>query len=134
MKIVIANGPGLLDNGKEVILYPSRWDSAVPGRAAFQLYPYELGLLSTLLKRELPDAQTVMLDGNLRRWAAGRYIMEIRKHEPDVLICECSALTYPTMTHVMRGVAAKRNILCGPMGAYDAARAQADGWTDIVVG
>ncbi len=134
MKIVIANGPGLLDNGKEVILYPSRWDSAVPGRAAFQFYPYELGLLSTLLKRELPDAQTVMLDGNLRRWAAGRYIMEIRKHEPDVLICECSALTYPTMTHVMRGVAAKRNILCGPMGAYDAARAQADGWTDIVVG
>lgn len=50
MNIVIANGPGVLDNGKEVILFPSRWDSAVPGRASFQFYPYELGYLSSLLK------------------------------------------------------------------------------------
>jgi radical SAM superfamily enzyme YgiQ (UPF0313 family) len=134
MKIVIANGPGVLDNGKEVILYPSRWDSAVPGRAPFQFYPYELGYLSTLLKREIPDAQTVLLDGNLRRWGAMRYASEIRSHAPDVLICECSALTYPTMTRILRAVKPGRAILCGPMGAYDAQRAHGDGWTDVVVG
>jgi len=134
MEIVIANGPGILDNGKEVILFPSRWDSAVPGRKAFAFYPYELALLSALLKRELPDDHVVMLDGNIKTWNGDRYVREIIRRRPDVLICECSALTYPTMTRVMRRVAPERAILCGPMGGYDAARALGDGWTDIVTG
>lgn len=134
MKVVIANGPGVLDNGKEVILFPSRWDSAVPGRAPFQFYPYELGYLSTLLKRELHGATVKMLDGNLKRWNAARYASEISAHNPDVLIVEASALTYPTMTRIMRAVRAQRNILCGPLGGYDAQRALADGWTDVVTG
>ncbi len=133
MKIVIANGPGKLDNGLGVILYPSRWDSAV-ARASFQFYPYELAYLSTLLKREMPEAATVLLDGNLYGWAGDRYISEIRAYQPDVLICECSALTYPTMTRIMRTVNPARSILCGPLGGYDRERAEGDGWTDIVTG
>lgn len=134
MKIVIANGPGVLDNGREVILFPSRWDSAVGGHKLFAFYPYELAYLSTLLKRELPEHETVMLDGNLHGWDAPRYAMEIAKHKPDVLIVEASALTYPTMTTVMRAVKAETNILCGPMGTYDANRCQVDGWQYTIGG
>src|SRR5688572_902598 len=104
MNIVIANGPRTLDNGKEVILFPSRWDSGVPGRAPFQFYPYELALLSALLKRELKDANVTMLDGNLEGLNGDQYIQRIADLKPDVLICECSALTYPTMTRVMQRV------------------------------
>jgi radical SAM superfamily enzyme YgiQ (UPF0313 family) len=131
MRIVIANGPGRLDNGSDVILFPSRWDSAVPN-APFRFYPYELGILSQLLKRELPDAKVTLLDGNIRGWDASRYAAEIYRLQPDVLICECSALTYSTMTRVMKAVGAKRSILTGPMATY--AGAQLDGWTDCVVG
>lgn len=134
MKVVVANGPGRLEDGREVILFPSRWDSAVPNRKPFAFYPYELGYLSTLLKRELPDAETVMLDGNLPGWGSGLYAQAIAAHRPDVLIVEASALTYPTMTKVMQAVRPQRAILCGPMGGYDAVRAKADGWTDTVTG
>ena len=131
MNIVIANGPGRLDNGLDVILYPSRWDSAVPS-APFRFYPYELALLSTLLKRELPEANTKMLDGNIEQWNGAQYAAEIAKYKPDVLICECSALTYGTMTKVMQRVQPGQAILCGPMATYEGAAL--DGWTDTVVG
>lgn len=131
MRIVIANGPGRLDNGADVILFPSRWDSAVPN-APFRFYPYELAYLSTLLKRELPGATVTMLDGNIRGWGAERYAAEIARLLPDVLICECSALTYGTMTRVMQAAGPERAILCGPMATY--AGAYIDGWTDVVTG
>jgi radical SAM superfamily enzyme YgiQ (UPF0313 family) len=133
VNVVIANGPGRLDNGAEVILFPSRWDSAV-GRKLFNFYPYELGYLSSLLKREMPEAQTVLIDGNLHQWDANRYAQEIRSRRPDVLIVEASALTYGTMTNVLRQVAPERAILCGPMGGYETQRALDDGWTDVVAG
>jgi len=134
MNIVIANGPGRLDNGREVILFTSRWDSAVGGHKLFAFYPYELGYLSTLLKRELPEAQVTLLDGNLMSLDGDMYAQHIASLTPDVLICECSALTYPTMTRVMHLVGPERSILCGPLGGYDGERARADGWTDVVVG
>lgn len=141
MNIVICNGPGVLDNGQEVILFPSRWDSGIPhGRKKpFAFYPYELALLSSLLKREFPHAAVKMLDPNIESWNGDRIITEIAKLKPDVLITECSALTYPTMTRVMQAHAAQGNtplraILCGPMGGYDKERALGDGWTDVVVG
>jgi radical SAM superfamily enzyme YgiQ (UPF0313 family) len=131
MNIVVANGPGILDNGLDVILYPSRWDSALP-RAPFRFYPYELGYMSTLLKREMPNAKVKMLDGNLESWDGDTYARAIAALNPDVLICELSALTYDSMTRIMRAVGAKRNILCGPM-AHNS-KAFADGWTDTVTG
>ena len=135
MKIVIANGPGKLDNGREVILFPSRWDSAVPGKAPFKFYPYELGILSSLLKREMPGAAVELVDGNLYGWDGDRYALELRKRKPDVLICELSALTYSTMTRVMRKVGAPRVILCGPMAhAEYRPRTYGDGWDDTFTG
>jgi anaerobic magnesium-protoporphyrin IX monomethyl ester cyclase len=144
MNIVIANGPGRLDNGQEVILFPSRWDSGIPnGKKPFAFYPYELCLLSALLKRELPQHNIKFLDGNLEGWDGDRYIQEIAKLEPDVLICECSALTYPTMTRVMQGVkrlddkdGTFQAVLCGPM-ANDAQTRRtgvSDGWGPIITG
>lgn len=155
MNIVIANGPCYLDNGKGVILFPSRWDSGVNGKPLFHFFPYQLALLSALLKREAEEGRLAatsikFLDGNLEGWNGDRYIQEIAKLQPDVLICECSALTYPTMTRVMQAVFVTKEfggdwkeksawqsrctILCGPMGGYDRERALADGWTDVVVG
>lgn len=134
MNVVIANGPGILDNGSSVILFPSRWDSAVQGKPLFHFYPYELAYLSSLLKREMPEAHTLMLDGNIEMWDGDRYIAEIKARKPDVLVCECSALTYSTMTRVMQEVGAPRNILCGPIGSYDVEQAYKDGWSDVVTG
>lgn len=141
MNIVIANGPGVLDNGKEVILFPSRWDSGVPGKKPFAFYPYELCLLSALLKRELQGANVKMLDGNLEGWSGDFYVGQILEYEPDYLICECSALTYPTMTRVMRDVVDRRldlqqrttTILCGPM-ASNIEQAIDDGWDYAIKG
>lgn len=137
MKIVIANAASIMDTGQTVIPFPSRWDSGLPGIGAkplFYWYPWELAYLSTLLKRELPEAKVTLLDANIQGWNGDRYIEEITLLRPDVLICECSALTYSTMTRVMQRVDVKRAILCGPLGGYDAARAHADGWTDVVTG
>ena len=131
MNIVIANGPGRLDNGLDVILYPSRWDSALPS-APFRFYPYELAYLSTLLKREMSGSNVTLLDGNIRQWAGPQYAREIGKLAPDVLIAECSALTYASMTGILQRVKPERAILCGPMATY--AGAEVDGWTDTVVG
>lgn len=143
MNIVIANGPGRLDNGQEVILFPSRWDSGIPrgGKKPFAFFPYELALLSALLKREvengnMPPANVKMLDGNIEGWDGDRYIKEIRALSPDVLICECSALTYPTMTRVMRAIIRDHvctTILCGPMAA-DTALATSNGWDACIKG
>lgn len=138
MNIVIANAPCYLDNGKGVIAYPSRWDSGVQGKPFFHFYPYELALLSALLKREvaygnMPPANVTMLDGNIEGWDGDTYIQRIADLQPDVLICELSALTYPTMTRVMQAVDPDNAILCGPM-AHDKARANADGWPDCIEG
>ncbi len=139
MNIVIANAPCYLDNGKGVISFPSRWCSGVDGKPLFHFYPYELAVLSTLLKRELPQHNVTMLDGNLEGWDGGQYILEIAKLDPDVLICECSALTYPTMTRVMQGVLKEREnicqtILCGPMAAVDRERTVWDTWDNCIQG
>lgn len=136
MNIIVANAPGVLDNGQEVIPFPSRWCSGLPKgqRAPFKFYPYELALLSALLKRELPDANIKMLDGNIEGLNGDRYIQEIAKYKPDVLITECSALTYPTMTRVMQAIEPELSFLCGPMGAYDSSRALDNGWKIVAKG
>ena len=138
MNIVIANAPCYLDSGQGVILFPSRWDSGVQGKPLFHFYPYELAYLSALLKRELPQHTVTMLDGNLEGWNGDQYIQEIAKLKPDVLICECSALTYPTMTRVMMRLTDYnafpnlQAILCGPMASQ--VEAKSSGWTDCIAG
>lgn len=145
--IVIANAASIMDTGQTVIPFPSRWDSGLPGKGAkppFFWYPYELATLSTLLKREsdegrMPKANVKLIDGNIEGLNGDQYIQRIAKLQPDVLICECSALTYPTMTRAMKEVMAldKRGkwstplnaILCGPMATHE--QATLDFWNPI---
>jgi len=133
MRIVIANTVGKLDNGQHVIPFPSRWDYA--GKEHwFSYYPYELAYTSTLLKRELPDADVIMIDGNHEQLGVEEYIARLRPLQPDVLITECSALTYPAMTRVMQAGEAKRAILTGPYGMHNPHKALSDGWDDVLFG
>lgn len=148
MNIVVANGPRVLDNGQETILFPSRWDSGIPngGKAPFQFYPYELATLSALLKRELSYANVVMLDGNLEGWSNEQYAQEIAYFQPDFIVCELSALTYPTMTGILKRVyeitGKKRGeikaVLCGPMAKtnsdYELGERANDGWWVCIPG
>jgi anaerobic magnesium-protoporphyrin IX monomethyl ester cyclase len=137
MNIVLANAASIMDTGQTVIPFPSRWDSGLPGIGAkppFFWYPYQLAYLTTLLKRELPDANVKLIDGNILGYDGDRYIQEIAKLKPDVLICELSALTYPTMTRVMRAVNPQKAILCGPMAGCDWQRVMEDGWNLPVTG
>lgn len=141
--IVIANAASIMDTGQTVIPFPSRWDSGLPAgmKPLFRWYPYELAYASALLKRELPNANVTLLDGNYLNFDGDRYIQEIAKLQPDVLICECSALTYPTMTRVMQGVLDERNpdaheittILCGPMAALGT-KAHINDWDVLIEG
>lgn len=130
MKVVVANSVGRLDNGQELILFPSRWDSAVPGQAPFAYYPYELAYLSSLLKRDTGHDVT-MADGNLDLLDADEYAQTLSALNPDVLVTECSALTYPAMTRAAHQVRANTGCelwLTGPLATYDKQRALADGW------
>ena len=88
MKIVVANTVGRFDTGQELILFPSRWCSAVSGRRPFAYYPYELADLSTLLKRET-DHDVKMLDGNLDLLDADEYARRIMDERPDLVVTEC---------------------------------------------
>ena len=130
MKIVVANSIGRLDNGQQVILFPSRWDSAVKGDRPFAYYPYELAYLSSLLKRDT-DHNVKMLDGNLNLLGADEYADVIAAEKPKLLITECSALTYPAMTRAALAVKQRTGCdiwLTGPLATYDPNRCLKDGW------
>ena len=130
MRIVVANTVGKLENGQHVIPFPSRWDYA-GSQHWFSYYPYELAYTSTLLKRELLDADVIMIDGNHEQLGVAEYIERLRPFAPDVLITECSALTYPAMTKVMQEVSAPLNLLAGPYGMHNPIEARRDGWIVI---
>lgn len=130
MKIVVANSIGQLDNGQQVILFPSRWDSAVKGDRPFAYYPYELAYLSALLKRDT-DHDVKMLDGNLHLLGADAYSDVIAAENPDLVVTECSALTYPAMTRAALSVKERTGCnlwLTGPLATYDPTRCLKDGW------
>lgn len=137
MRIVIANSVGQLDGGVPVALYPSRCDVAMPS-GTFSFYPFQLAYLSALLKREMPEHTVILVDGNLWRWNAELYIANLAEsHRPDVLICECSALTYGPMTRVavaMKQIFGTRTILAGPFGMYAPELARLAGWDHVVQG
>jgi len=133
VKIVVANTVGRLENGKFPICFPSRWDYAGT-QHWFSYYPYELAYTSTLLKRELSEAEVVMVDGNHEQLGVVEYIQRLKALAPDVLITECSALTYPAMTMVMQGVGADVNLLAGPYGMSNGMEAIDDGWQFVLEG
>tara|TARA_B100000686_G_scaffold306302_1_gene345605 strand:- start:2204 stop:3958 length:1755 start_codon:yes stop_codon:yes gene_type:complete len=60
----------------------------------FIYYPYQLSYLSTLLKRELPNDKTLMVDGAWMRFTAEDYIEFIQLEKPDWVIFEVDTVTY----------------------------------------
>lgn len=139
MNIVVANTVGRLADGRHVMAYPAHWDwvSQLPPNAykPNTFYPYELGYMSSVLKREFPDAHVRMVDGNLRQLDADEYAALLKPLRPDVLITETSFVTYGEMTKVMRVLAAYNADLVaylgGPLATRDPDRARADGWIPI---
>lgn len=136
MRIVVANTVGRLENGQLVVAFPSRWDSVVAHKTGgrFDFYPYELGYTAALLKRELPAASVVMVDGCHECLGPADYIERLAELRPDVLITECSALTYSAMTRVMHGLknlGLSAALLAGPYGMHKPGKAGYDGWLVI---
>lgn len=131
MNILILNPVGRLSDGRYVCLFPSRWDCAAPHKL-FSYYPIELAYLSTLLKRELKDTKVQMFDPNIREWGWLATAEQTLDYKPDIVVTECSALTYPDMTKVLGEVKhwshAVQFWLCGPYGASNPEKAKADGW------
>lgn len=130
MKIVIATPPGILDNGKHVMLFPSRCDWVGEFAPGTQYYPYELAYLSALLKRET-DHEVVMLDGCVNQTDPDTYTQQIAELSPDLLITECGHLTYPTMTRIMQEVNPPQRIITGPYASRFPLQASDDGWQVI---
>lgn len=138
--ILILNGPGRLANGKELILYPSRWDSAV-SKASFRFYPYELAYLSQVLKREQSQHEVKLLDGNIFNWDPSTYFQRILYvlplNEPHIIVSECSSLTLGSMTWILqelqafKGMQIEKAILCGPAVHVDQVGSP---WTHRIVG
>jgi len=140
VNILILNVIGKLSDGRFVCAFPSRWDAGTAWKNP-PYYPFELAYLSTLLKRELPEARVKMLDPNWHdyNWQATVDMIQEKFPDWDVLITECSALTYPDMTRLMQwlkpNMADKRQVwLCGPYGANNQDQAKADGWNQIFRG
>jgi hypothetical protein len=133
MKIVITNPFGKLPDGSELVLFPSRCDWIGYGRT-FAYYPYELAYLSSLLKRDLPQHQVVMVDPNLEGLNPWQTYGRLADLEPDVLITECSHLTYKHMTSVLgelRNLRPLQAYLAGPMATAFPERAFDDGWAPL---
>ena len=142
MNILILNVVGKLSDGRFVCAFPSRWDAGTAWKNP-PYYMYELAYLSTLLKRDLNGANVKLLDPNWHdyNWEeTALYAME--EMTPDILITECSALTYPDMTKVMRRIKlgnywkqeGVKAWLCGPYGANNEAKALTDGWDMVFRG
>jgi radical SAM superfamily enzyme YgiQ (UPF0313 family) len=92
-KILIANSVGKDDEGNLYILFPSRWSASVGKFKSFNFYPYELGYLSSLIKRET-DNQVKMVDGNYDNLSASEYWEKTKDYKPDWLIMESSSVVY----------------------------------------
>jgi radical SAM superfamily enzyme YgiQ (UPF0313 family) len=145
MNIVVANAPGQLGSGESLVLFPSRWDAAIRGPKDFAYYPYELGYLSSLLKRDLPEHRVTMVDGNMPNprnvsegWDGYHYAQHILALQPDWLVSECSALTFKAMTECIRELKdqlpAMKAVLCGPLATSDQPRVLKAGWDYAVAG
>jgi radical SAM superfamily enzyme YgiQ (UPF0313 family) len=141
MNILILNPVGKLSDGRWVCLFPSRWDAGTAWKNP-PYFPFELAYLSTLLKRELPEARVKMLDPNWHDldWKETRDYIKQNFPNPDVVITECSALTYPDMTRVMQNFMRSdfpkltQWFLAGPYGASNCQKASDDGWDVIFQG
>ena len=129
MRVIVANTVGKLDSGELVVAFPSRWDSVVAHKVGgrFDFYPYELGYTAAMLKKFRPDFNVTMIDGCHECLNADEYLERLKLFHPNVLITECSALTYQAMTRVRKGLRCSA-YLAGPYGMANREQAERDGW------
>lgn len=135
MRVIVANPPGILDNGKYIVPFPSRCDWVGSQPAETSYYPYDLGYFTSMLK--LAGIEARLFDGQIGSIPADVYTNAIAAQCPDVLVCECGHLSYPTMTRIMQDLKLGLNIkaiLCGPFGTAYPERARADGWDVVIPG
>ncbi len=102
MKIVIATVPGRFPGNRYPCPFPSRWTSIAVDYPTHHFYPYELAYLSALLKRELPEASTKLLDGSWLRFTVEDYIRRLETEKPEWLIFEVDTVTYAQTMLVTR--------------------------------
>jgi hypothetical protein len=143
MKIVVANSVGRLDNGDHVVLFPSRWDCNTGAGKAFAYYPYELAYLSKLIKSKT-DHDVTFIDGNMPDptkvaygWNSEEYAERLLEIEPDVIVTECSALTFESMTNAVMPCKERygtKLLLTGPYATYCPEGAKAVGWDATFAG
>lgn len=142
MKIVVANSVGRLENGNNVVLFPSRWDCNTKAGKAFAYYPYELAYLSALLKRDTKH-EVKMIDGNMPipnrvsyGWNHEEYAQALLEEKPDLIVTECSALTVGDMYKACRPcqVNGAKLWLTGPYGTMNRDAALEMGWDQVFAG
>jgi radical SAM superfamily enzyme YgiQ (UPF0313 family) len=90
----IANSIGVSKQGYGIVHSPSRWSEAVfePHRP-FVYYPFYLGTLSALLKKETA-LKIKMVDGCLEKLNAREYLEKILALRPAFLFLESASLMY----------------------------------------
>ena len=139
MNILVLNVVGKLSDGRFVCAFPSRWDAGTAWPNP-PYYPFQLAYLSALLKRDLKGANVKMLDGNIKQFNWRHYGIMVAQEKTiwDVVVTECSALTYPDMTAMIQHMKSegwfKQAWLTGPYGANNEAKALADGWDQVFRG
>jgi radical SAM superfamily enzyme YgiQ (UPF0313 family) len=136
MKIVVATAVGKSREGLYYDLFPTRWSSAGPVRSN-TYYPFSLGYLSSLLKRDAPGHETRMLDGNYRGYTIARYAEALAAERPDLVILEADGLTYAEDVEMLgraREAHPFRLVLCGPYPTAEPERALRDGADFVALG
>jgi anaerobic magnesium-protoporphyrin IX monomethyl ester cyclase len=92
-RVLIANSVGVDGDGNKYILFPSRWTANVGKTKSFNFYPYELGYLSSILKKN-KKLSVKMVDGNYEDLSAEKYFEKYQSFEPKYLVMETSSVVY----------------------------------------
>src|ERR1041384_3272143 len=128
MKIVVATAVGKSKSGKIFCIFPSRW-SWLNKYHTDTYYPFDLGYLSSMLKRDTKHA-IKMVDGNYNNYTIGVYAKHLIAEKPDVIVMEADSLTYSEDMELLRQVKAATGCKVIMVGAHPTAapeQALADG-------
>lgn len=118
MKISICNPPGRFSGNRFPCPFPSRWTSLFQDYPVFLYYPYELAYLSSLLKRDLPEASVEMIDGTWLRFTINEYVQYLELQKPDWVIFEVDTVTYGETLCVAKQVKEKTGAKIIMAGQY----------------
>ncbi|MDH5541626.1 MAG: B12-binding domain-containing radical SAM protein [Nitrospinota bacterium] len=107
MKVVVATSPGRFSGNRYPCPFPSRWTSLFQDYPVFIFFPYELAYLSSLLKRDLPNANVKMVDGTWLRFTTEDYLRYLEYEKPDYVVFEADTVTYGETLKVAKAIKAK---------------------------